>query len=39
MDEASACLATMEGAQLMARAAKVPSLFDHAVRGLLKRIK
>jgi len=38
-DEASACLATMEGAQLMARAAKVPGLFDHAVRGLLKRIK
>ena len=37
-DEASACLATMEGAQLMARAAKVPGLFDHAVRGLLKRI-
>lgn len=38
-DEASACLATMEGAQLMARAAKAPGLFDHAVRGLLKRIK
>ena len=37
-DEASACLATMEGAQLMARASKAPGLFDHAVRSLLQRL-
>ena len=37
--EARACLATAEGAQLMARAAADTSLFDAAIAGLSARIK
>jgi TetR/AcrR family transcriptional regulator, transcriptional repressor for nem operon len=36
--EAQACLAQMEGAQLIARAAKDVSRFDAAVAGLLRRV-
>lgn len=36
-DEAAACLALMEGAQLAARAARRVSLFDDATRRLLQR--
>lgn len=37
-NEAAACLALMEGAQLTARAAGEVSIFDNAVRSLTKRI-
>ncbi|MEM8696207.1 MAG: TetR/AcrR family transcriptional regulator [Pseudomonadota bacterium] len=37
--EAAACLAQMEGAQLLARAARDVSLFDRSVAALLVRIR